>query len=393
MSSLARDERRCEVQHWAIYHRTVRIATILSGNRAEPGGAERYHDAMCGWLAANDHAILVATANASYDARPRYAEDLVALPALDALRSGPTAAGAAGSLLRLAARLRSWRPDVVYVGSPSDAATISLLPARTRPPVVCHLHLEYSGGTSIVFRRTCRRVETFVAVSDHAARTWSSSPVPPSRLVTIRNGVDTATFRPPAPYQRSALRQRFHVPEASFVVLFVGRLRRGKGLHVLLRALRLLRAEQARLHLVVAGRVDEPHYAQECHDIASGLSVTWMDYVASPSELYRLADLTVFPSIAPESLGLVPAESMASGTPVIASRVGGTPELFPPPLDWCLVAPGDEHALASRMESFMRASRPRQVFARRVRSHALGNFGLDNAAGRLECVLRRAAGP
>lgn len=369
----------------------MRIATILSGNLAEPGGAERYHDAMCAWLAAHDHAILVATPNGSDNARPRYAEDLLALPALGALRSGPKAAGAAGSLLRLAARLRSWRPDVVYVGSPSDAAIISFLPARIRPPVVCHLHLEYSGGTSLVFRRTCRRVETFVAVSDHAARTWSSSTVPPSRLVTIRNGVSTATFRPAAPHERSALRQRLHIPEAAFVVLFVGRLRKGKGLHVLLRALRLLGPDQARLHLVVAGRVDEPHYSQACHDIAGGLAVTWMDYVASPSELYRLADLTVFPSIAPESLGMVPAESMASGTPVIASRVGGTPELFPPPLDWFLVAPGDEHALANRMGSFMRGSRPRQVLARRLRSHALGSFGLDIAAGRLECVLRRAA--
>ncbi len=143
----------------------------------------------------------------------------------------------------------------------------------------------------------------------------------------IPGGVDLELFRPrPMTYARAEL----GLAPLQRVLLFVGRIQRLKGLEVLLRAFALLKEADTRV-LVVGG---QPTTAQESREIARLQRLTARLGIADqvtfggavPHErlplYYAAADVTVMPS-SYESFGLVAVESLACGTPVVATRVGG----------------------------------------------------------------------
>ena len=108
-------------------------------------------------------------------------------------------------------------------------------------------------------------------------------------------------------------------------ILFVGNLGRFKGAHILVSAFRQLENENARLHIAGAGP-DESELkgmtADDSRIIFYGL-VPWEKL----TELYQKASVTVVPSVFYEPLGFVILESFSNGTPVVASNIGGIPEL------------------------------------------------------------------
>lgn len=158
------------------------------------------------------------------------------------------------------------------------------------------------------------------------------------RVTLARNGVDLARF---APGDRRAARERLGLPQDASLVAGVGRLVRGKGFHVMAKALRKL---DARVHFVVAG--DGPE-----REVLENLAPQGRLHLlgARPPDdvacLLRAADLLVLPS---ESEGWpnVVTEALASGVPVVATAVGAVPEMLASPLAGALVRAGDAEALA-----------------------------------------------
>lgn len=117
-------------------------------------------------------------------------------------------------------------------------------------------------------------------------------------------------------------------------LLYVGRIIRQKGLHVLLRALPLLKHIDSPIHLTILGRTPpwEAQYAKLVHSLSNQQFTTWGGFI-SPRQLakfYQAADIFVCPSQQDEAFGLVNIEAMASGLPVIASHVGGISETVTP---------------------------------------------------------------
>jgi glycosyltransferase involved in cell wall biosynthesis len=92
------------------------------------------------------------------------------------------------------------------------------------------------------------------------------------------------------------------------------------------------------------------------------------------SELGR-ADLLVLPSISPESFGRVLIEAMASGIPVVASRVGGIPEVLAPDFEEMLVEPNDSTALASAVMRLLDWRTERPELGLLCRQYVVERFG------------------
>ncbi len=179
--------------------------------------------------------------------------------------------------------------------------------------------------------------------------------VPPRRVVQIYNGVNQRSFRP-GPRPQELAPQGF-LGEECLVVGTVGRLAAVKDQATLLRAFALLgRREPAmehRLRLVLVGDGPERESLQALAGELGILERTWFagDRDEVP-ELLRLFDLFVLPSLG-EGISNTLLEAMATGLPVVATRVGGNPELVREGENGLLTPPGDAEALARALSMLL----------------------------------------
>lgn len=178
-------------------------------------------------------------------------------------------------------------------------------------------------------------------------------------------------------------------PDAAPQMLFVGRLdttSRWKGVHILIRALPDIRHKVPHATLRLVGEGDA---VQELVDLTRELhvedAVLWSGALigADLVRAYRDATLTVLPSLtASESFGMVLIESMACGTPVVASAVGGVPFVVDQDQTGLLVPPGDVEALAEACVRLLTDDALRQRLGSQGRAVAQDRFGWQQRTDR-----------
>ena len=153
--------------------------------------------------------------------------------------------------------------------------------------------------------------------------------VDPARVHVIHNGIDLDEYRE---QRDAAVLKRHGIDPDIPYVLFVGRITRQKGIVHLVRALRHL--DPGIQVVLCAGAPDTPEIAQEMKSAVDGAKaaragIVWIEEMVPKDEimaLYSGAELFVCPSIY-EPFGIINLEAMACGTPVVASSVGGIPEV------------------------------------------------------------------
>lgn len=213
--------------------------------------------------------------------------------------------------------------------------------------------------------------------------------IPSSRVTVIPAGVDLAHFRPRSSTQA---RRRLELGEQP-VVLFVGRIQRLKGIDVLLGATAELvrRSPGVRPTVLIVGGspygsavTAEALELQRLRRLAEDLGIA--DVVRFEGgvqqerlpDYYSAANVTVMPSTY-ESFGLVALESMACGTPVVATRVGGLTSLVRDGETGYLVPWRDPSLFADRLQTLLTRPALRQTMGRRGRADAQ-RFGWSEAA-------------
>ncbi|MFB8181123.1 glycogen synthase [Streptomyces sp. NPDC055966] len=208
----------------------------------------------------------------------------------------------------------------------------------------------------------------------------------PARVHVVHNGIDTRLYRPD-PGTDALLRHG--IDPARPYVLFVGRITRQKGVPHLLRAVRDI--DPGAQVVLCAGAPDTPGIDREFRELFEEVSraragVFWIPQMLPRTEVIQLltrAAVFVCPSVY-EPLGIVNLEAMACGTPVVASRVGGIPEVVADGATGLLVDVDDgfEAGLARALDTVLGdpAAARRMGEAGRVR--AVGEFGWDAVARR-----------
>ena len=210
---------------------------------------------------------------------------------------------------------------------------------------------------------------------------------PEKRSRVIPYGVDLGTFFPAAE-RRSVWRRRLDIPDAAPVLLGVGRMATKKGFQVLIEILPALLAEHSDLRVVLAGGGD-------LLDRFRQAMRPWPDRVHFPGQvlrdtlpdLFRAADLFVLPAVHDargnvDGLPNVILEAIASGLPVVASRISGIPLAVTDGETGLLVPEGDAGALREAL---------RRLLADPAAARAMGEQGRRRAAAELtwEAVAAR----
>ncbi len=202
-------------------------------------------------------------------------------------------------------------------------------------------------------------------------------------IVVIPGGVDLARF---TPLPKASARARLGLAQQQKIVLFVGRIQRLKGLEVLLRAFARLADLDAQL-LIVGGRPGTSPESREItrlQHLAAKLGVAertrFLGAVAHEElpKYYSAADVSVMPS-SYESFGLVAVESLACGTPVVATRVGGLRSIVHDGETGLLVPWRDAELFAERLRRVLTDEELRARLARQARESVL-QYGWDRIA-------------
>jgi L-malate glycosyltransferase len=227
-----------------------------------------------------------------------------------------------------------------------------------------------------VQRLVCRFADCIV-VNAEAVRNWLiSEGYDPSRIVVIRNGVDVSPCSRATAWER--LQGELGLSQASPLVGVVSRLHRLKGLETFLEAAAIVatRFPSARFLVVGDTSPDDRAYRFELTSLARKLGVidrvVFTGLRTDARELLAGVTVSVMPSLS-EAFSNVLLESMAAGVPVVATRVGGTPEAIEDGVNGLLVPPADSNALANAIS---------EVLAHPVLAARLGHAARQSATTR-----------
>ncbi|HVS63818.1 MAG TPA: glycosyltransferase, partial [Thermoanaerobaculia bacterium] len=229
-------------------------------------------------------------------------------------------------------------------------AAIAARWSSTRPRMIAGQRslTAYSGWSAVRAARWTRRLcDRVVAVSEASRQALiERERCDPGRIVVIENGVDCQRFRPREP---DVVRRALELPSDAIVVGGIGRLSPKKGFHVLVNAVGRLLAAGLPVELVLVG--EGPERARlEAEARAAGLEgrVRFLGHRSDVQDLYSAFDVFVLPSYEEGSPNAL-LEAMASGCPVIATAVGGTPEILGDFSLGRLISPGDPEARAAAL--------------------------------------------
>ncbi|HEY1610630.1 MAG TPA: glycosyltransferase family 4 protein [Paraburkholderia sp.] len=216
--------------------------------------------------------------------------------------------------------------------------------------------------------------------------------IAPDRVRVVPGCADTAQFDPP--WNQAEARMRLQLPQDRPIILAVRRLVRRMGLEDLIDAVKAVKPRHPDVLLLIAGRgrlAQELQQRIDDADLADNVKLLGFVPDAHLPSLYRAANLSVVPTVALEGFGLITVESLAAGTPVLVTPVGGLPEavaglspdLVLPSTGAGAIAEGLGAALSGRMKL---------PSAEACRDYARNHFDNAVVAKRVAAVYAEAIG-
>jgi glycosyltransferase involved in cell wall biosynthesis len=315
-------------------------------------------------------------------------------------------------LWRLSRRLRAEPPDVVVFGEVRFAIDRMAVRRvkRAGAVVVDIVHdvrpFDTTRGSERVLRDDFRRWGTTYQLFDvlfvHGERNrdlfLQTYPVPSERVVAIPHGVDEVKLEVPSPVSVEELRVQLGIEPGQPVLLFFGTIAKYKGVEDLLRALPEIVATSG-ARLVVAGYPAKDTDPEALRELAAELDVAddiaWMlDYV--PNELVGTlmltADVVVLPYRAISDSGVLKV-AMSFGRAVVATDVGGIPDVIEDGVTGLLVEPGDQGALVDACVRALTEDGLARSLGSNAEAELQRRFGWDVVTGRFfDAVTSAGAG-
>jgi glycosyltransferase involved in cell wall biosynthesis len=300
--------------------------------------------------------------------------------------------------------------DIIHLHATSVGAILSLLNRKLRSKMfyTSHLGQWVLRGTRrlTILERThvfldsylIRQVAKVIALNDLARESFVSiGKVSPEKVVVVHNGVDTEFFNPVLNVEET--RRKYDL-EGKFTVLFVGHLSRIKGVEYLIKAADIVINEfgyKDTLFILAGpltlGTPERPINMEEItgyirqRQLERNVTFTGSLPLEEVKRLYVACDIFVLPSLA-EGDPLVVVEAMASGKPIIGTKVGGIPQKVRDGWNGFLVDPADERQLADKIKYLIDNPEERKRMGSNSRRYAEEEFDWRKVAEKLSLVYQ-----
>ena len=304
---------------------------------------------------------------------------------------------------RLARLIRRVRPDVVHTHTAKAGAVgrAAALLAGRRPVVVHTFHghvLRGYFGTlgTLAFRAIetvlARATDRLVAVSPEVRDELVGLGVAPaSKFSVVRLGIE---LEPRVAFDGDAaeVRRRHGIDTARFVVGWFGRMTAVKRTDDLLSALAALRERGIDALLLFVGDGDDRERLEErAHELGLAQACLFLGYQEDVAPWYAICDTVVLTS-ASEGTPVTIIEALAAGRPVVATNVGGVPDVVDEGETGFLVAAGDTYAMAERLELLARDPARRAEMGREGRERVLGRYAVERLVADFDSLYRELLG-
>jgi glycosyltransferase involved in cell wall biosynthesis len=295
--------------------------------------------------------------------------------------------------VRLARLIRKTRPHILHTHTAKAGAVgrlAAIFAGDARPPVVVHtFHGHVLSGYfdpvrtrafRLLERTLARSTTALVAVSPQVRDDLVALDVAPAKqFVVVRLGIELDQRVSAGSNGRAETRRVLGIGAEPFTVGWIGRMTGIKRTDDVLLAFRTLRERGVDARLVMVGDgPDRDHVERRAHDLGVVRDTLFLGYQEQVARFFAAFDVFVLPS-ANEGTPVTAIEALAAGRPVVATRVGGIPDVVREGEDGFLVAQGDVGALADRLEQLAGDPRLRERMGESARSRVRRRY----AVGRL----------
>jgi glycosyltransferase involved in cell wall biosynthesis len=307
------------------------------------------------------------------------------------------------SVLRLVGLIRRTRPHILHTHTAKAGAVgrlAALLAGDARPPIIVHtfhghvLRGYFNPLVSRFFRSLERGLATqttsLVAVGPEVRDDLVGFGVAPAeKFSVIRLGIDLDHRIAGGDEHRAELRRLFGVGPDTFVVGWIGRMTAIKLVPDILLAFKKLLelGVDARLCLLGDGP-DRERVERRAHELGISRSTLFVGYQRDVAPYYSFFDALLLPS-ANEGTPVVAIEALASGRPVVATRVGGVPDVVSDGVDGYLVDVGDVGAMSRRLAELAADPELRRSMGERGRERVIQRYRVERLIDDVDALYRR----
>jgi glycosyltransferase involved in cell wall biosynthesis len=304
--------------------------------------------------------------------------------------------------VRLARLIRRERPDILHTHT-AKAGTVgrvaALLAGRHKPPIVVHtfhghvLRGYFGPFRSRLFRLLERwlasRTTALIAVSPQVRDDLVELGVaPPERFVVIRLGIELDERVAGKQNGRLESRRYLGIPGNQFAVGWIGRMTAVKRTDDVLIAFKRLRDDGVDAVLCMVGDgPDREQLERRAHELGVVQHTLFLGYQQDVAPFYAAFDALVLPS-SNEGTPVSAIEALAAGRPVVATRVGGVPDVVDDGEDGFLVEPGATDELADRLGQLAREPELRERMGRAGRERVLPRYAVQRLVDDVDRLYR-----
>lgn len=331
------------------------------------------------------------------------AQDLgVPVIRLNALKRDISPLRDAMSVIRLANLIRVQRPHILHTHTAKAGAIgrlAALLAGDARPPIIVHtyhghvLRGYFDPLRAAAFRQIERwlgRVSTvLIAVSPQVRDDLVRLGVaPPHKFAVVRLGIRLDQRIPSESNGRAETRRLMGIPDERFIVGWIGRMTGIKRTDDVLLALRKLRERGVDASLCMVGDGPErDHVERKARELGIVRHTLFLGYQEDVAQYFAAFDAMVLPS-ANEGTPVTAIEALAAGRPVVATRVGGVPDVVRDGEDGFLVEPADVDALADRLTTLAHDPKLRERMGAAGRARVLPRYAVDRLIDDMDRLYR-----